>query len=124
MSNCAKCGAELIGSKKFCAACGTPVTDPRATGSSPSVPASPAGRAPPPSKQGGVNPCAATAFPGKKEQRPSMYGPPPELAQQQQQQQQQPASPAPPNAEISQMTPNVSPLAVSNAMSQRSPEVD
>ena len=30
--NCAKCGTELIGSRKFCTACGTPVTDPRALG--------------------------------------------------------------------------------------------
>ena len=31
MTKCTKCGAELIGSKKFCATCGTPVTDMQAT---------------------------------------------------------------------------------------------
>ena len=30
MTHCAKCGAELIGSRRFCSACGAPVTDPRA----------------------------------------------------------------------------------------------
>ncbi|HEY8073599.1 MAG TPA: zinc-ribbon domain-containing protein, partial [Labilithrix sp.] len=72
MTNCAKCGAELIGNKKFCAACGAPVSDPRnvgsAPGSAPGAPAAAYGGAP--SSQ--VNPFAATAFPGgKKEERPS-----------------------------------------------------
>lgn len=114
MTNCAKCGAELIGSKKFCAACGTPVTDPRSPGAA-GGPSSAYGGAPPPSQ---VNPFAETAFP-KKEQRPSLYGPPPEPPKP------VPAagSPAPPpadNSQISQM--QVSPLAVSNAMSQRPAE--
>lgn len=48
MSSCSKCGTELIGAKKFCAACGQPVGDPRAA----DVPA--------------VDPLGATALPGVK----------------------------------------------------------
>src|SRR4051812_15996636 len=115
MTNCAKCGAELIGSKKFCAACGTPVADPRSPGA-PGGSSSAYGGAPPASQ---VNPFAETAFP-KKEQRPSMYGPPPEPAKP------PPAAGAPappPQREISQISPmQVSPLAASGAISQRPAE--
>jgi hypothetical protein len=34
MTHCAKCGAELIGSRKFCAACGAPAGDPRSPAAS------------------------------------------------------------------------------------------
>ncbi|MDB4943890.1 MAG: hypothetical protein JWP97_3424 [Labilithrix sp.] len=79
MTHCAKCGAELIGLRKFCTACGAPAGDPRspagatgqqpsARGSQPSISAvapnvSPAIRyaaAAPPSA---VNPFAQTAGP-------------------------------------------------------------
>lgn len=98
-SNCAKCGAELIGSRKFCAACGTPVGDARAlgTGSAPppslgtttpgmpplatpvSVPVLVPGAAAP------VNPFAATAPPNTMSplgtpSPASPYGPPPGAA--------------------------------------------
>ncbi len=101
MSHCAKCGAELIGSRKFCAACGTPAVDPRA--------APPAGQAPaggaaygdvPPQSQ--VNPFAQTALPGThRDKIDSMYGPPPVAS----------AGPA--------ISSQVSPLAASNALESR-----
>ncbi|MBS2018251.1 MAG: hypothetical protein JST00_35605 [Deltaproteobacteria bacterium] len=96
MTHCAKCGTELIGMKKFCAACGAPAGDPRspvastgatpmtAGSSSPNVapapgssqdnlytPAASVSVAGPVSQ---VNPFAQTAGPGALS---SDYGPPP-----------------------------------------------
>lgn len=109
MTNCAKCGAELIGSRKFCAACGAP-TDPSALkrdvnisgpASSPApqinVPSTAYGPPGPP-----VNPFAATASPSSRAAG-APYGPPP-------------ATNANPSAQPASA---VSPLAVSNALSQR-----
>jgi hypothetical protein len=150
MANCAKCGAELIGSGKFCATCGAPAPQPTAdvppntiagTGSPVSIAT---GGYQPPSQ---VNPFAATASPSNPSSQVavSKYGAPP-------------VAPAPPAASSSggvaatdpassspaaQSTPSldggasiaaksgsqppssmseksqVSPLAVSNALSQR-----
>jgi hypothetical protein len=91
MIPCAKCGAELIGSRKFCAACGHPAGDPRspaastgqapaATGSAPA--SSPLPRiqyAPGPASQ--VNPFAQTAGPLSTPQVSTApdYGPPPSV---------------------------------------------
>jgi hypothetical protein len=127
MTHCAKCGAELIGSRKFCAACGTPVGDPRSpaasTGQAPATAAPYAAMSAPdyasaPVSQ--VNPFAQTAGPGMKV-RASDYGPP--LA---------PTAPgsAPGSVpgEILSTTPGVggpipgsqvSPLAISNVASSR-----
>jgi hypothetical protein len=121
MTVCAKCNAELIGAAKFCAACGTPVFDPRATGrnlnqQSP-LPADPPKtsrdsmyNAPPPVSN--VNPFAQTALPGKRES----YGPPAGPL---------PAAGMPPAGAVD-LPPisaiggaAVSPLAVSNVVSQR-----
>ena len=46
MTHCAKCGAELIGSRKFCAACGTPAGDPRSPAASTGQAPVASGRAP------------------------------------------------------------------------------
>ena len=147
MTHCAKCGTELIGSRKFCAACGAPAGDPRSpaasTGQAPataghmsgpapgavaaapgSAPASAPGSAPgsgpslqyaPPSAYGAagppshVNPFAQTAGPGQ--QRPSNYGPPPSV----------PPELAGTTKGVGEpsTTPQVSPLAISNAASVR-----
>lgn len=122
MTNCAKCGAELIGSRKFCAACGAPAVDPAtlkrdasvsAPASSPAphvfVPSTPYG---PPSQ---VNPFASTASPSSRGIA-SSYGPPP-APQIQEQQAQAPQAPA--TTPDPQATSPVSPLAFSNALSQR-----
>jgi hypothetical protein len=134
MTNCAKCGAELIGSRKFCAACGAP-TDPSSLkradplGANSSGPASSPVPAPgpqinvpstaygPPLAPGAppVNPFAATASPASRAMG-SPYGPPPATTS-------NPPSGAPPGAPGSMdgtaPVPPVSPLAVSNALSQR-----
>ena len=87
MANCGKCGAELIGSGKFCATCGAPAPQPPVSEPAPNTMAGGAGApstaaaAPqsvvntgydPPSH---VNPFAATASPSHPQ--PSKYGPPP-----------------------------------------------
>lgn len=114
MTNCAKCGAELIGSRKFCAACGAPAVDPATLKRDASVAGPPSAPAPQinvpstaygPPNQSQVNPFASTASPASRAPgsapSPSVaYGPPP--------------SPAQPQAPS-----QVSPLAVSNALSQR-----
>jgi len=137
MTHCAKCGAELIGSKKFCAACGTPASDPRSpaasTGATPVASAVPsgAGSAPgsgpshgtygpsspslqyvpaPPISQ--VNPFAQTAGPGSARLPSTDYGPPPasvppELAS------------TTPGVGDPRVGPHVSPLASSNVNSER-----
>ena len=134
MTNCAKCGAELIGSRKFCAACGAP-TDPSSLkradppgGSGPAsspVPAQTPGPQinvpstaygpPMPAGSPPVNPFAATASPASRAMG-SPYGPPPATTS-------NPPSGAPPGApgalEGTAPVPPVSPLAVSNALSQR-----
>jgi hypothetical protein len=135
MTHCAKCGAELIGMRKFCAACGHPSGDPRSpaasTGLAPVasgyVPPSP-GSAPassraapsiqyaPPTPRSAVNPYAQTADSASNENlrppRTSDYGPPP----------------APHSPELAttargvgdpSVAPQVSPLAVSNAATER-----
>jgi hypothetical protein len=129
MVHCAKCGAELIGSRKFCAACGTPAGDPRSPAAStgqapvassraPAAPAAP-GSAPgsgpaiqyAPAPTSRVNPFAQTAGPANTV-RASDYGPPP-------------ASIPPefgtttPGVGAPSAAPQVSPLAISNVMSQR-----
>ncbi|MDB4936603.1 MAG: hypothetical protein JWP87_3575 [Labilithrix sp.] len=140
MTHCAKCGAELIGSRKFCAACGAPAGDPRspaastglapvasrsapgAPGSAPSTPSTP-GSAPgsspsgpsiqyaPPPPPSQVNPFAQTAGPANKA-RASDYGPPPGSFSLEL------ATTAPGMGDPS-AAPQVSPLAVSNVASQR-----
>lgn len=126
MTNCAKCGAELIGSRKFCAACGAPTdpsslkrADPLGGGSGPASSPVPA-QAPgpqinvpstaygPPLPPGAppVNPFAATASPASRAMG-SPYGPPPATTSN------------PPSGEGTAPVPPVSPLAVSNALSQR-----
>lgn len=127
VTHCAKCSAELIGSRKFCTACGAPTVDPRATGTSAAsaataVPSS-ARPAPklessgaygaPPAPPSQVNPFAQTAVPTNSF-RASDYGPPPAPL---------PAAGQPPPS-ISSRSPSaspgssVSPLAMSNVMSQ------
>lgn len=131
MTHCAKCGAELIGSRKFCAACGTPAGDPRSpaasTGLAPmasghvpaasgSGPASSPGSgpsiqyAPAPASQ--VNPFAQTAGPATNKPRASDYGPPPASV---------PAvlGTTTPGVGDPSAAPQVSPLAVSNVLSHR-----
>ena len=141
MTHCAKCGAELIGSRKFCAACGAPAGDPRSPAAStglapvmsgrvPGAPGSAPGStpgsgnsasnpgsspsiqyAPAPASQ--VNPFAQTAGPVTNRQKAPDYGPPPP-----------PSIPS----ELGSTTkgvgdpaaaPLVSPLAVSNVNSSR-----
>ncbi len=108
MSNCAKCGAELIGSRKFCAACGTPVGDARALGA-------------PPSSAAAVNPFAATAPPNTMSPvapRSSSDASPPvskpgALSETETDPNALPVLPAP-----GQVSATVSPLAVSSVVSQ------
>jgi hypothetical protein len=143
MTHCAKCGAELIGSRKFCAACGAPAGDPRSPAAStgiapvmsgrvPGAPGSAPGSSPSPSpgNRGSnpgsspsiqyapapasqVNPFAQTAGPLTNRQNAPDYGPPPP-----------PSIPS----ELGSTTkgvgapsaaPQVSPLAVSNVNSSR-----
>lgn len=135
MTNCAKCGAELIGSRKFCAACGAPTdpsslkrADPLGGGSGPASSPAPAQTSNPqinvpstaygpplPAGSPPVNPFAATASPASRALG-SPYGPPPATTS-------NPPSGAPPGApgalEGTAPVPPVSPLAVSNALSQR-----
>ena len=134
MIHCAKCGAELIGSRKFCAACGTPAGDPRSpaastgqapispiAGRTPAAPGSAPGSGPAssgpaiqyaPAPTSKVNPFAQTAGPAAKSARASDYGPPP-------------ASIPPelgsttPGIGHPRSSPQVSPLAISNVLSQR-----
>ena len=132
MTHCAKCGAELIGSRKFCAACGTPAGDPRSpaasTGMSPAAaPTSSPGSArqgpvssgpsiqyapAPPASQ--VNPFAQTANPGAV--RAADYGPPPSVPLEL-------ASTTPGVGDPSK-GPQVSPLATSNVASTRPESID
>lgn len=106
MTHCAKCGAELIGTRKFCTACGAPAGDPRspaastgmspaAPGSVPSIPSSrpqsagPAIQYAPPPPVSTVDPFARTAGPATAEQAAKglvaaaaaapPYGPPPSI---------------------------------------------
>lgn len=58
MSACSKCGAELIGSKKFCASCGQPVAEPAPP---PEPPQPSIQQAAPP-----IDPLGATALPGTR----------------------------------------------------------
>lgn len=103
MTHCAKCGAELIGSRKFCAACGTPTVDLRGSGNPSSGTPDAYGNAP----ISQVNPFAQTAMPGaQREKVDSMYGPPPDP--------QNPQIPAVPSTASP-----VSPLAASNAVETR-----
>ena len=127
MVHCAKCGAELIGSRKFCAACGTPAGDPRSpaastgqtpatSGKAPGAPGSAPGSSGPsiqyaPAPASKVNPVAQTAGPAQTV-RGSDYGPPPA------------SIPAElgittPGVGSPLSAPQVSPLAVSNVLSQR-----
>jgi hypothetical protein len=117
MTHCAKCGAELIGSRKFCATCGAPVTDPRSTGANAAVsagPPDPRPRAPslpygpPPTPQSAVNPFAQTANPHSAGIAPA-YGPPPSAA---------PSEPGAPQNSPPRSSP-ISPLAASNVNSVR-----
>ncbi|MDB5217048.1 MAG: hypothetical protein JWO86_4975 [Myxococcaceae bacterium] len=138
MTHCAKCGAELIGSRKFCAACGAPAGDPRSPAAStglapvmsgrvPGAPGSAPGSSPNPGSNPGsgpsiqyapapasqVNPFAQTAGPVTNRQKAPDYGPPP------------PPSIPPelgsttPGVGDPLAAPQVSPLAVSNVSSQR-----
>ena len=131
MVHCAKCGAELIGLQKFCAACGAPAGNPRSpaasTGQTPatsgqapgapgSAPASAPGGSGPsiqyaPAPTSKVNPFAQTAGPAHTA-RASDYGPPPASL---------PAElgATTPGVGNPLSAPQVSPLAVSNALSQR-----
>ena len=135
MVHCAKCGAELIGSRKFCAACGTPAGDPRSpaasTGQTPatsgkapggpgsdpaSSPASAPGSSGPsiqyaPAPTSKVNPFAQTAGPAQTV-RASDYGPPPASLSAE-------LGTTTPGVGNPHSAPQVSPLAVSNALSQR-----
>lgn len=131
MTNCAKCGAELIGSRKFCATCGAP-TDPsslkRADAPGASGPASSPAPAPqinvpstaygPPIAPGSppVNPFAATASPASRAMG-APYGPPPATTSSPPSGPNAPSAPGPLDATAP--APPVSPLAVSNALSQR-----
>lgn len=122
MTHCAKCGAELIGSRKFCAACGTPVTDPRGSKKQAAVrpPSDPdAGRGPSSRPLSEVNPFAQTASPVS---RSSGYGPPPTPSSANAAS----AAPSPPPKSQSvpplsrnPIEPPVSPLATSNVNSDR-----
>ncbi len=124
MVYCAKCGAELIGSQKFCAACGSPAGDPRSpaasTGQTPAASGKAPGSAPgssgpsmqyAPAPTSNVNPFAQTAGPANTV-RASDYGPPPASI---------PADlgTTTPGVGNPLSGPRVSPLAVSNALSQR-----
>lgn len=121
MSNCATCSAKLTGSGKFCAACGAPVPPPSADdslrgpaakaaeASSPNIVIAPGGYEPPSQ----VNPFATTASPHSPLPRDAVpTDAKPEAAT--------PAktSPSPSGTEGSAPSP-VSPLAMSNALSQR-----
>ncbi len=129
---CAKCGAELIGSRKFCAACGTPVGDARALGSGePKSASSPpsAGNVPAslpilvPGAGAPVNPFAATAPPNTMSPvaaRSSSYGPSPEtsartLSETETDPNALPMLPTPTSVDPGSL---VSPLAVSNIVTQ------
>ncbi|MBX3262435.1 MAG: hypothetical protein KF782_22335, partial [Labilithrix sp.] len=132
MANCAQCSAELIGSAKFCATCGAPAAAAPASDEGPSTLSGLAAATPGASSGASgpshgpashVNPFAATASPtshaaggapnepGKRasEPRQPATGEAPDGAA--------PRSPSkpPPGADGS----HVSPLAVSNALSQR-----
>lgn len=76
-SNCTKCGTELIGTRKFCTACGAPVVDPRA----PAEAASPAPLSVLVQNAEPVNPFAVTAGPNMRSPLApppaDAYGPPP-----------------------------------------------
>src|SRR5882757_395124 len=98
MTHCAKCGAELIGTRKFCTACGTPAGDPRSpvasTGMTPASPGSSPASATPgsapvssspsiqyaPAPISQVNPFAQTAGPKNMPVVTAAdYGPPPSV---------------------------------------------
>lgn len=79
-TTCAKCGAELIGLKKFCATCGAPAVDPKSV-------AAPA--APPP-----ADPYASTALADKLQKMQAEYGPPPPVSSRQLIPQGPPSSPS------------------------------
>lgn len=115
MTHCAKCGAELLGAKKFCTTCGAPAVDLKRELSSPTGASSAYG---PPA----VDPFASTASPGTKPggagPPSASYGPPPAPAEPQ-----QPAAPAASEASpASALGKQISPLAASN-LSQRNPLV-
>ena len=140
MTHCAKCSAELIGTRKFCTACGTPAGDPRSpagapgtspaasTGSVPAATGSGPGRsspsiqyAPPPASQ--VNPFAQTAGPATKSPvaksgASADYGPPPPPSMPMEL-----ATTTPGVGEPSK-GPQVSPLATSNVDSGRGAFLD
>ncbi len=120
MSHCAKCGTELIGTRKFCTACGTPAGDPRSPGAPSSAGRAAAASAAPsiqyvpaaPISQ--VNPFAQTAGPAQSVR--DDYGPPPSVPHRL-------GSTAAGVGDPS-TAPRVSPLAVSNVDAQRGGQVD
>lgn len=125
---CAKCGAELIGSRKFCAACGTPVGDARALGSA-ELESSSTTKAPTslpvlvPGVGAPVNPFAATAPPNTMSPmagRSSSYGPAPDtgpraLSETETDPNALPVLPTPASGDPGSL---VSPLAVSSVVTQ------
>lgn len=132
MANCGKCGAELIGSGKFCATCGAPAPPPATDGPVPSTTLPGTGGSPvsismgtyePPSA---VNPFAATAspsVPGSRLDAPK-HEPPPDPSTSNPAAQSTPAlDGGPPPVSQSPLSSSeksqVSPLAISNAISQR-----
>ena len=136
MTHCAKCGAELIGTRKFCTACGAPAGDPRSpaasTGMSPAAPgsspissrpspqsASPSIQYAPPLPVSKVDPFARTAGPATAEQAAkglvaaTPYGPPPSIPLE--------LATTTPGVGDPAKGPQVSPLATSNVDSGRGP---
>lgn len=124
--HCAKCGAKLIGTRKFCTACGTPAGDPRSSASAapadngqgtvtnpnPSIQYSPSE----PMSQ--VNPFAQTAGGDQTSgARGDEYGPPPSFPR-------APLAATAPGIGDPSKGPRVSPLAVSNVDSQRGSQVE
>jgi hypothetical protein len=116
-SNCAKCGAELIGSRKFCTACGTPVVDPRSLGSAAAAsPVEPGPAAAPRSVvvSGGetpaLNPFAVTAQPNTR----SPLAPPRSSA----------SGPAPGRAIITPATPSAVPAGLGPHVALSETETD
>ncbi len=135
MTHCAKCGAELIGTRKFCTACGAPAGDPRSpaasTGMTPAAPgsspvssrfspqsASPSIQYAPPPPVSKVDPFARTAGPATAEQAArglvaaaTPYGPPPSIPLE--------LATTTPGVGDPAKGPHVSPLATSNVDSGR-----
>src|SRR5262245_3473592 len=110
MARCAKCSAELIGTRKFCSACGAPTAS---TGEAPQPSAKPAEPAEgrmvqvqPSGPLSQVNPFAATASPVSRNQVQPVVLPPS-------------ISGLPAEGRPSQAAPIISPLASSAAVNER-----